>query len=93
MASKEVQITEEELQSLNRVESEYHLRTKECGELEFEIQVLSRRLSGILESFPALHDEKEKVLADLNTKYGNGYLDIKTGTMVLEVPDTEDHTN
>ena len=72
-------ITEEELQKIKDGRKEVSLVAEHLSELVLQQTVLDNLVKNTKQEFLDLVSNEESYFAELNEKYGEGLLDIKTG--------------
>lgn len=85
--SEVIKFTQEELQSIAKLQSDYQQHIYTLGQLELEQIDLTQQLDQIkeqkgklLESWKNTQQEENKLLNSLSQKYGEGSLNLKDGT-------------
>ena len=96
MADQETKFSEEELKSLQDLQSSYQQKQLQFGQLEVQRLLVSQQLDQLdnakakLEvDYGEVQDTERKLVADLNKKYGPGNLDPATGVFT-PAPATEE---
>ncbi len=86
MANKETKFTEDELKSLQDLQSSYQQKQLQFGQLEVQRLLVTQQLDQLdnakakLEvEYGEVQETERKLVADLNEKYGPGNLDPATG--------------
>ena len=86
MADQETKFSEEELKSLQDLQSSYQQKQLQFGQLEVQRLLVTQQLDALdtakaqLEvEYGEVQDTERKLVADLNKKYGPGNLDPATG--------------
>ena len=86
MADQETKFSEEELKSLQDLQTSYQQKQLQFGQLEVQRLLVSQQLEQLdnaktkLEvEYGEVQDTERKLVADLNEKYGPGNLDPATG--------------
>ena len=84
--SKEVKFTDEELQSLQGLQTNYGEKQSVLGQLAVQkillnqqIDALNNRTSEVEQEYQAVQQEERDLVKTLNDKYGPGQLDPATG--------------
>lgn len=79
-------LTPEELQTIKDMQAQYNKLVFELGSIEAQLQnVLSTKTmietekDNVLEDIKKLSEREKEVVADLQSKYGIGNIDIETG--------------
>jgi len=96
MADQETKFSEEELKSLQDLQSSYQQKQLQFGQLEVQRLLVTQQLDALdtakaqLEvEYGEVQDTERKLVADLNKKYGPGNLDPATGVFTPS-PATEE---
>ena len=100
MADQETKFSEEELKSLQDLQTSYQQKQLQFGQLEVQRLLVSQQLEQLdnaktkLEvEYGEVQDTERKLVADLNKKYGPGNLDPATGVFTpTPVPATSETT-
>jgi outer membrane protein TolC len=86
MANKETKFTEDELKSLQDLQTSYQQKQLQFGQLEVQRLLVAQQLEQLdnakaqLEvEYGEVQETERKLVADLNKKYGPGNLDPATG--------------
>ena len=86
MADQETKFTEDELKSLQDLQTSYQQKQLQFGQLEVQRLLVTQQLDSLdsaktkLEvDYGEVQDTERKLVADLNKKYGPGNLDPATG--------------
>lgn len=84
---EEKQFTTEEMTEISKLQTRYQNAIFQLGELEIREQAVNEELSAIKDGKKKLKDayrevqkDESQLLKDLTDKYGEGSLNIKTGT-------------
>ena len=84
--TSEIKFTEEELKSLNDLNQGYTTKQQQFGQLKVQRILLTQQLVALDETeirleteYSELQKSEQNLVAELNTKYGPGQLDTKTG--------------
>ena len=79
-------LTEEELQSITEMQQQYNKFVFELGSIEAQLQqnlankvLIETEKSNVLEDIKKLGERERTLVADLQTKYGVGNIDIESG--------------
>jgi predicted nuclease with TOPRIM domain len=85
--SQSIKFTEQEMQSIAKLQSEYQQSIFALGQLDLEKTDLEQQLSQIKEqrdkvydNWKNLQDQENQLLNSLSQKYGDGSLNLKDGT-------------
>ena len=86
MADQETKFSEEELKSLQDLQTSYQQKQLQFGQLEVQRLLVSQQLEQLDNSkakleveYGEVQETERKLVADLNKKYGPGNLDPATG--------------
>ena len=84
--TSEIKFTEEELKSLNDLNQGYTTKQQQFGQLKVQKLLIQQQLEALDETeirleteYSELQKSEQNLVAELNTKYGPGQLDPKTG--------------
>lgn len=93
--TEKITFSEEEIGKIKQLQNDYLMATNELGQVELERTMLIDRLNSIdeikksvLNKFNELRAAEQDIVKELNEKYGDGMLDIQTGTFTPS-PKTE----
>ena len=85
----QIKFTEEELQNIKSIQDDNTQLIMESGQLELELYSLNTRLkvldnekSMLHDRYTVLRDREQKLVQELNTKYGSGTVDIESGVFI-----------
>lgn len=85
--SESIKFTEQEMQSIAKLQNEYQQSIFALGQLDLEKTDLEQQLSQIKEqrdkvydNWKNLQDQENQLLNSLSQKYGDGSLNLKDGT-------------
>ena len=86
MSETTLKFTEEELNQIKSLQTEYQQKLSQFGELKFaevelqkQINELSKRDESLKQEYLAIQQKEKELTTSLNTKYGDGVLDMETG--------------
>ena len=96
MADQETKFTEDELKSLQELQTSYQQKQLQFGQLEVQRLLVTQQLDSLdsakakLEvEYGEVQETERKLVQDLNKKYGPGNLDPATGVFT-PIPKTEE---
>ena len=73
-------ISQEELESLRKLQQDWNILTKRWGEISYEQRIIEKELKLILENIDNLETVRQKLTDVLQDKYKfNGSIDLDTG--------------
>ena len=85
--SEETKFTDEELKQIKDIQNSYLGVQQAFGQLEVNKLRLNQQLDSVLNAsdelrlkFKEIQNDEQKLIEDLNEKYGDGTLDIESGT-------------
>jgi predicted nuclease with TOPRIM domain len=85
----QIKFTEEELQNIKSIQDDNTQLIMESGQLELELYSMNTRLkaldnekSSMQDRYMVLRDREQKLVQELNTKYGSGTVDIESGVFI-----------
>ena len=90
-----ITFSDEEIAKIKQLQNDYLIVTNELGQVELERTMLIDRLTAIddakktvLNKFVEIRNSEQELVKELNEKYGDGMLDLQTGTFTPS-PKTE----
>jgi hypothetical protein len=90
-----ITFSDEEISKIKQLQGDYLMMTNELGQVELERTVLIDRLTAmdeakktVLNKFVEIRNSEQELVKELNEKYGDGMLDLQTGTFTPS-PKTE----
>lgn len=81
---KSQKLTSEELEKLQKFQTQNNQITNSLGQIEIQKQVLESQKIDILQQLSKLQEESSELSKELQEKYGNGSIDIETGEFTSE---------
>jgi hypothetical protein len=78
------QLTAEEITSLKTYNNTKENYLMSLGQIEYQLLALKLQKSTLAENMTAFEKDNETLFASLDTKYGNGTIDLKAGTFTKE---------
>jgi len=75
-------LTPEELQTVRSLNGERNTLINQFGALEFEIQTLELQKEQLIENLQKLSEASENLGAELQSKYGEGNVNLDTGEFI-----------
>ena len=81
--SKTIKLTEEELVILRDYQQKQNNITFNLGNVDIQKAILEGQRSVILENLANLQEESNKSAKELQEKYGDGNVDLKTGEFTV----------
>ncbi len=76
---EQIKLSEEELNTLNQLQTNQNEIIASLGQLEYSIQLLELQKEGLTEEIENLKKSENKIGKDLTEKYGNGSIDLNSG--------------
>jgi hypothetical protein len=73
-------LTEEEINSVRSLQNELQSVIVELGSVELQLNDLNSTKNSILAKSAEIRAKQEKIGKELSLKYGNGTIDLNTGT-------------
>jgi stress response protein YsnF len=77
-------LTEQEISQLKSIQSEQESLVNTFGQLEYQIQSLEIEKEKLITSLEGLKTKEVEIGKELNTKYGNGTINLETGVFIKE---------
>lgn len=78
--SNEIKFTDQELNDLKTLQSEYQKVIYSWGQLQIEKRILKTKEEEIDSIYSSLNRKEKDLLDSLNQKYGDGSLNLENGT-------------
>lgn len=76
---EQIKLSEEELNTLNQLQTNQNEIIASLGQLEYSIQLLELQKEGLTEEIEKLKKSENEIGKDLTEKYGNGSIDLNSG--------------
>ena len=76
---EQIKLSEEELNTLNQLQTKQNEIIASLGQLEYSIQLLKLQKEGLTEEIEKLRESESKIGKELTEKYGNGSIDLNSG--------------
>lgn len=80
---------ETDIQSVKELQGSYATTTAQIGQVEVELHLIQKRLDQIKEmrenlfaKYEELQNKEQELVRNLNEKYGDGVLDLDSGTFI-----------
>jgi hypothetical protein len=77
----------DDMELIRKIQNDYIRVTADLGQLEIEKRVTMKRLEmidvtkdEILKKYDEVRENEQKMIQEFNTKYGDGVLDLESGT-------------
>tara|TARA_R100001509_G_C4801205_1_gene193129 strand:- start:103 stop:372 length:270 start_codon:yes stop_codon:yes gene_type:complete len=77
---EQTKLSQEELNTLLQLQENQNRIITSLGQLEYNIQLLELQKDKLTEQIEELKKSETKIGQDLTTKYGNGSVDLNSGT-------------
>ena len=78
--SEIIKLSKEELDSIKQLQQQQENLITKFGTLEYQIQLLELQKDQLVESIGKLQQDESKIGTELTQKYGNGTVDLNSGT-------------
>ena len=82
--SEPTQLLQEEIDNLNQLQQTQKAIVARFGQLEFQIQSLEIQKDQLIEALNQLKEQEALAGQQLNEKYGNGTINLESGTFIKE---------
>tara|TARA_B100002019_G_C21200068_1_gene563533 strand:- start:158 stop:409 length:252 start_codon:yes stop_codon:yes gene_type:complete len=82
--SEPTQLLQEEIDNLNQLQETQQAIITRFGQLEFQIQSLEIQKDQLVEAMGQLKENEKTIGQQLNEKYGNGTINLESGTFIKE---------
>ena len=80
----EQKLTSEEVNEIKSIQETQETLVTSFGELEFQIQSLEIQKDQLVEAMGQLKENEKAIGQQLNEKYGNGTINLESGTFIKE---------
>ena len=77
---EKIKLSQEELDTLNQLQETQNNVINSLGQVEYNIQLLELQKEKLITSIEELQQTESKIGKDLMEKYGNGSIDLSSGT-------------
>jgi len=78
--SEQIKLSEEELDSIKQLQNQQQILIGQFGQIEYQVQLLELQKDQLVETIGKLQQEEQKIGNELTQKYGNGTVDLESGT-------------
>mgnify|MGYP003139076557 CR=1 FL=1 len=75
-----VKFTEEELKSIKDLQENYNKQVYALGQISYQMTTLKEQKELLLKGLGDIRAKESELAKDFNSKYGQGSLDLETGT-------------
>lgn len=76
----ETKLTQDEVNGLAKIQEDQQALIANFGRLEYQIQTLELQKEALIDGISKLQEEERRLAATLQSKYGEGSIDLETGT-------------
>ena len=74
-------LTVDELNALKQIKTDYSVLVNNVGEIELQISNLKKTKENYLKVFETISEREEKLIKELQSKYGDVSIDLETGSI------------
>ena len=74
-----IKVTEEEINSVKVLQDKYTEIVARLGQLQLDKSRINQLETELLENFKQLQKDEQSIVTEMNTKYGQGQLDVESG--------------
>jgi len=78
--SEKIKLSQEELDSIKQLQNQQQTLIGQFGQIEYQVQLLELQKDQLVETMGELQKEEQKTGQELTQKYGNGTVDLESGT-------------
>ena len=78
------QLLQEEIDNLNQLQQSQQNIVTQFGQLEVQLQTLELQKDILVENLKQLKDQETTIGKQLNEKYGDGTINLESGTFIKE---------
>jgi helix-turn-helix protein len=82
--SKEVKITDEEMDQIKSIRDGFDTLTVKFGQVEMELSNLNKTKQVLETQFFDVKAKEQEIIKSITDKYGDGELDVNTGVFVAK---------
>jgi hypothetical protein len=92
-----IKFSQEDMEQIKKMQNDYFAFSAELGQLEIEKKIVENRMKALEEveneawkKYEELRKQEQDMIQEFNTKYGDGVLDLESGTFQ---PKSEESSN
>jgi hypothetical protein len=92
-----IKFSQEDMEQIKKMQNDYFAFSAELGQLEIEKKIVENRMKALEEveneawkKYEELRNQEQNMIQEFNTKYGDGVLDLESGTFQ---PKSEESSN
>lgn len=92
-----ITFSQEDMERIKKMQNDYFAFSAELGQLEIEKKIVENRMKALMEveeeawkKYEELRKMEQDMIQEFNTKYGDGVLDLESGTFQ---PKTEESSS
>jgi ABC-type transport system involved in Fe-S cluster assembly fused permease/ATPase subunit len=74
-------VTVDELNAIKQIKTDYSVLVNNVGEIELQISNLKKTKENYLKAFETISEREEKLIKELQSKYGDVSIDLETGSI------------
>ena len=78
--SKQITLSQEELDSIKQLQQQQENLITKFGQLEYQMQLLELQKDQLVNAIEKLQQDENKIGSELTQKYGNGTVNLDSGT-------------
>jgi len=78
--SEQIKLSQEELNSIKQLQQQQENLITKFGKLEYQIQLLELQKDQLVKAIDELQQDENKIGKGLTQKYGNGTVNLDSGT-------------
>ena len=78
--SEQIKLSQEELDSIKQLQNQQQALIGQFGQIEYQVQLLELQKDQLVETMGELQKEETNTGQELTQKYGNGTVDLESGT-------------
>jgi predicted nucleic acid-binding Zn-ribbon protein len=78
--SEQLKLSQDELNFLKKLQSDQQTLVTQFGQLEYQMQILELQKDQLVETLNKLREQELTTGNELTQKYGNGTIDLESGT-------------
>lgn len=83
MSQETINLTSEEVESVNSIRKDFAVKTAEIGQTEISLLLLQEQKEKLVKEYEELRKKESTFFTSLEQKYGRGMIDIENGSYIV----------
>lgn len=83
MSQETINLTSEEVESVNSIRKDFAVKTAEIGQTEISLLLLQEQKEKLVREYEELRKKESTFFSSLEQKHGRGMIDIENGTYIV----------